>query len=47
MPQDLAEIVKDFLAELSLLFVIDNRQADVEERSEENLLIIPNVIRVL
>jgi len=47
VPQDLAEIGKDVIAELGLLFGIDNREADVEERSEENLSITPNVIRGL
>ena len=47
VPQDLVEIVKDFIAELGLLFEIDNRQADVEERSEEDLSITPNAIRGL
>ena len=36
------EIGKDFIAELGLLFEIDNREADVEQRSEENLSITPN-----
>ena len=41
--QDPVEIGKDLIAELGLLFKADNRQADVEERSEENLSITVRV----
>jgi len=42
--QDPIEIRKDPIAELRLHVEIDNRLADVEQWSEEDLWIVPNVI---
>ena len=43
--QDPVEIGKDFISELGPLFEVDNRQAGVEERSEEDLSITYNETR--